>query len=357
MSGSELSGIPREKATVMEPRPMSQSIAGRTVLVTGSDGFIGSHVVERLIADGARVRAFCLYNSNGSTGWLEESAPFRRAVSDGQAEVVLGDIRDPEHVTASVDGVDVVLHLAALIAIPFSYVAPRSYVETNVIGTLNVLEAVRRHGTPRMVNTSTSEVYGTPEEVPITEAHPLRGQSPYSATKISADKMCESYALSFETPVTVLRPFNTFGPRQSTRAVIPTVLSQLLAGARELRLGDLSPKRDFTYVADTADGFVRAAVTDVAPGTVIQLGTGRTESIGDIVDLCRKVTGNDAQVVTESERIRPSASEVQVLLSDPSRAHELLGWAPTVSLEEGLARTADWLRDRVDPETVTRYHR
>lgn len=357
MSASELSGIPLQERTTMEPRPMSESIAGRTVLVTGSDGFIGSHVVERLIADGARVRAFCLYNSNGSTGWLDESAPFRRAVQEGQAEVVLGDIRDPEHVAASVEGVDVVLHLAALIAIPFSYVAPRSYVETNVIGTLNVLEAVRRHGTPRMVNTSTSEVYGTPEEVPITELHPLRGQSPYSATKISADKMCESYALSFETPVTVLRPFNTFGPRQSTRAVIPTVLSQLSAGARELRLGDLSPKRDFTFVADTADGFVRAALADVAPGTVIQLGTGRTESIGDIVDLCRKVTGNDAEVVTESERIRPAGSEVQVLLSDPTRAHELLGWAPLVTLEDGLARTAEWLRGRVDPETVARYHR
>jgi UDP-glucose 4-epimerase len=250
-----------------------------------------------------------------------------------------------------------VLHLAALIAIPFSYVAPRSYVETNVIGTLNVLEAARRHGTSRVVNTSTSEVYGTPESVPITEAHPLRGQSPYSATKISADKMCESYALSFGTPVTVLRPFNTFGPRQSARAVIPTVLSQLLAGADELRLGDLSPKRDFTYVTDTADGFVRAALTDVAPGTVIQLGTGRTDSIGDIVQLCRTVTGSDAKVVTEAERIRPEASEVQVLLSDPTLAHELLGWAPTVSLEEGLARTAEWLRPRVDAETAARYHR
>ncbi|HET8614182.1 MAG TPA: SDR family NAD(P)-dependent oxidoreductase, partial [Actinomycetales bacterium] len=293
----------------MQPRPMTESISGRTVLVTGADGFIGSHVVERCLADGARVQAFCLYNSNGQLGWLDESDSFRQAVRDGQAEVVLGDIRDPEHVAASVEGVDVVLHLAALIAIPFSYVAPRSYVETNVIGTLNVLEAARRYGTPRVVNTSTSEVYGTPETVPITEAHPLRGQSPYSATKISADKMCESYALSFGTPVTVLRPFNTFGPRQSARAVIPTVLSQLLAGADELRLGDLSPKRDFTYVGDTADGFVRAALTDVAPGTVIQLGTGRTESIGDIVELCRTVTGSDAKVVTEAERIRPEASE------------------------------------------------
>ena len=338
-------------------RPVEGSVAGRTVLVTGSDGFIGSHVVERLLADGAHVRAFCLYNSNGSTGWLDESDAFKAAVREGQAQVVLGDIRDPEHVMATTEGVDIVLHLAALIAIPFSYVAPRSYVETNVIGTLNVLEAVRRHGTPRMVNTSTSEVYGTPESVPITEAHPLRGQSPYSATKISADKMCESYALSFETPVTTLRPFNTFGPRQSTRAVIPTVLSQLLAGASQLKLGDVTPKRDFTFVADTADGFVRAALADVAPGTTIQLGTGRTVSVGDVVELCRKVTGSEAEIVTESDRVRPEGSEVQILLSDPSLANAVLGWAPTVSLEEGLAATAEWLRPRVDPETAGRYHR
>jgi NAD dependent epimerase/dehydratase len=343
--------------TRLAARPIEGSLAGKSVLVTGSDGFIGSNLVERLVADGARVRAFCQYNSNGSTGWLDESAAFKVAVREGRAEVVLGDIRDPEHVMASAEGADVVLHLAALIAIPFSYVAPRSYVETNVIGTLNVLEAVRRHGIPRMVNTSTSEVYGTPESVPITESHPLRGQSPYSATKISADKMCESYALSFETPVLTLRPFNTFGPRQSTRAVIPTVLSQLLAGATQLRLGDLTPKRDFTFVSDTADGFVRAALADVAPGTTIQLGTGRTVSVGEVVELCKKVTGNDAEVVTESARIRPEASEVQILLSDPSRANEVLGWAPTVSLEDGLAATAEWLRPRVDPETAGRYHR
>ncbi|HKX68362.1 MAG TPA: SDR family NAD(P)-dependent oxidoreductase [Intrasporangium sp.] len=338
-------------------RPMDASIAGKTVLVTGSDGFIGSHTVERLLSEGAHVRAFCLYNSNGSMGWLDESDVFAQALRDGQAEVVLGDIRDPEHVAASVQGADVVLHLAALIAIPFSYVAPRSYVETNVIGTLNVLEAVRRHGTPRLVNTSTSEVYGTPEQVPITESHPLRGQSPYSATKISADKLCESYALSFETPVMTLRPFNTFGPRQSARAVIPTVLSQLLAGADEVRLGDVTPKRDFTFVTDTADGFVRAALSAVAPGTTIQLGTGRTISIGEVVDLCRTVTGSAAEIVTEQARIRPEGSEVQVLLSDPTRANEVLGWAPAVSLEEGLTRTAEWLRPRVDLETAARYHR
>jgi NAD dependent epimerase/dehydratase len=341
----------------LTPAPIRGSLKGKTVLVTGSDGFIGSNVVERLVADGARVKAFCLYNSNGSTGWLDESDTFKAAVRDGQAEVVLGDIRDPEHVSASVEGVDVVLHLAALIAIPFSYVAPRSYVETNIIGTLNVLEAVRRHGTPRMVNTSTSEVYGTPEEVPITEHHPLRGQSPYSATKIGADKMCESYALSFETPVMTLRPFNTFGPRQSTRAVIPTVLAQMLTGAEQIRLGDITPKRDFTFVTDTADGFVRAALSDVAPGTTIQLGTGRTVSVGEVVELCKKVTGSSAEIVTESERIRPEGSEVQVLLSDPSNANAVLGWAPTVSLEEGLAATAEWLRPRVDPETAARYHR
>jgi NAD dependent epimerase/dehydratase len=333
------------------------SLEGRTVLVTGSDGFIGSHVVERVLAAGGRVRAFCLYTSTGTHGWLDESPAFAQALADGRAEVVLGDIRDPEYVAASVEGVDVVLHLAALIAIPFSYVAPRSYVETNVIGTLNVLEGVRRHGTPRMVNTSTSEVYGTPEHVPITEAHPLRGQSPYSASKIGADKMCESYALSFGTPVTTLRPFNTFGPRQSARAVIPTVLSQLLAGADELHLGDLTPKRDFTYVTDTAEGFVRAAVADLEPGSTIQLGTGRTVSVAEVVELCRVVTGSRARIVTDEQRIRPEGSEVQVLLSDPARAVAELGWSPTVSLEDGLAATAEWLRPRVDPTTAGRYHR
>ena len=336
---------------------MSDSLEGRTVLVTGSDGFIGSHVVERVLAAGGRVRAFCLYTSHGTLGWLDESDAFAAALADGRAEVVLGDVRDPEHVAASVEGVDVVLHLAALIAIPFSYVAPRSYVETNVVGTLNVLEGVRRHGTPRMVHTSTSEVYGTPEHVPITETHPLRGQSPYSASKIGADKMCEAYALSFGTPVTVLRPFNTFGPRQSARAVIPTVLSQLLSGAQELRLGDLAPQRDFTFVTDTAEGFVRAALADTEPGATVQLGTGRTVSVGDVVELCRRVTGSQARVVTDAERIRPAASEVQVLLSDPTRAAQVLGWKPSVSLEEGLAATAEWLRPRVDPATAGRYHR
>lgn len=333
------------------------TLAGQTVLVTGADGFIGSHVVERALAAGARVRAFCLYNSFSSLGWLDDSETFRQAQTQGRAEVVLGDVRDPEHVMEACRGIDLVLHLAALIAIPHSYVAPRSYVDTNVTGTLNVLEAVRRLKVPRMVHTSTSEVYGTPETVPISEEHPLRGQSPYSATKIAADKMCESYALSFDTPVTILRPFNTFGPRQSMRAVIPTVLSQLVAGAEQLRLGSLEPQRDFTFVEDTADGFLSAGIADLEPGALVQLGTGRTVSVKEVVDLCMTVTGTEAEILTEDMRIRPAGSEVEVLLSDPSLARERLGWEARTSLEDGLSRTADWLRGRVDLETAGRYHR
>lgn len=327
------------------------SLSGRSVLVTGADGFIGSHLVERLAQDGANVRAMCLYNSNGSAGWLDES-PVRDEV-----DVQLGDIRDAEHVRALVRGVDVVLHLAALIAIPYSYVAPRSFVDTNVVGTLNVLEAVRAEGTGRLVHTSTSEVYGTPETVPITETHPLRGQSPYSASKIGADKLCEAYALSFGTPVTVLRPFNTFGPRQSLRAVIPTILGQLLAGATTVRLGSVTPRRDFTFVGDTVDGFVRAASTDLEPGAVVQLGTGRTVSIGETFDMCAKVTGAQATIITDEERVRPEGSEVEILLSDPAEARRVLGWEPSTTFEDGLARTADWMRGRVDTRRAQTYHR
>jgi len=332
-------------------------LAGKKVLVTGADGFIGSHVVETLLDLGAEVRAFALYNSFGSLGWLDSSPRFSDALAAGKAEFVLGDIRDAEHVSDAVSGVDVVLHLAALIAIPHSYTAPRSYVDTNVTGTLNVLEAVRRHGTNRLVHTSTSEVYGTPETVPITEEHALRGQSPYSATKIAADKLAESYALSFDTPVTVLRPFNTFGPRQSARAVIPTVLAQLLSGAQELRIGSLHPQRDFTFVTDTALGFACAAIADLAPGTTVQLGTGRTVSIGDIVDLALRITGAEASIVTEDQRIRPEGSEVEILLSDPTKAKELLGWEPQVDLEAGLERTAEWMRESANLDAADRYHR
>jgi UDP-glucose 4-epimerase len=270
---------------------------------------------------------------------------------------VLGDVRDAEHMAAEAQGTDVILHLGALIAIPYSYSAPRSYVETNIVGTVNMLEAARKAGVERFVNTSTSEVYGTPDSVPIREDHTLKGQSPYSASKIAADKMCESYALSFETPVTVLRPFNTYGPRQSARAVITTVMSQMLAGADVVKLGALSPQRDFTFATDTAEGFARAAVARLDPGTVVQLGTGRTVSIGDLVQMCKVVTGSTAEIVTDEQRIRPAGSEVQVLLSDPAKAKSLLGWEPAVGLEEGLRRTAEWLDGRYDAEKAGRYQK
>jgi len=329
------------------------ALAGAVVLVTGADGFIGSTLVERLLAEGARVRAFCLYTSDGSLGWLDALDPARRELLD----VRRGDIRDPRLVREAVRGADVVLHLAALIAIPHSYAAPASFVDTNVGGTLNVLEAVREEGVTRMVHTSTSEVYGTPRTVPITEDHPLQAQSPYAASKIAADKLCEAYARSFGTPVVTLRPFNTFGPRQSARAVIPTVLGQLLAGARELRLGNLSPERDFTYADDTVDGFVRMATAELPPAAVVQLGKGASLSIGDLVARCCAVVGAQARVVADRERLRPDGSEVEILRSDPSRAAALLGWRPRVDLDEGLARTAAWLEGRVDAADAARYHR
>ncbi len=329
-------------------------VKGRRILVTGADGFIGSHLVERLVQDGADVRALCLYTSQGGHGWLDESPAEARDAVD----LRLGDIRDAGLVRDLVEGCDLVLHLASLIAIPYSYLAPRSFVETNVIGVLNILEAVRSTGAT-MINTSTSEVYGTPETVPITEAHPLRAQSPYAASKIAADKLCESYAASFGVDVATLRPFNTYGPRQSMRAVIPTVLTQLLAGATEIRLGNLSPRRDFTFVSDTVDGFVRAASVGIARGEVVQLGTGSAVSIRELVDFCRTITGRtDAEVVVEDERIRPDGSEVEVLLSDPEVARTALGWSPDVTLEDGLRAVAAWIGDRrPDADAAARYVR
>jgi NAD dependent epimerase/dehydratase len=321
----------------------ARSLEGRTILVTGADGFIGSHLVERLVREGAEVRALCLYTSQGTHGWLDE---LPREVRDA-LDLRLGDVRDGGLVRGLVEGCELVMHLASLIAIPYSYVAPASFVETNITGALNVLEAVRASGAT-MINTSTSEVYGTPETVPISEAHPLRAQSPYAASKIAADKLCEAYAASYGVDVATLRPFNTFGPRQSMRAVIPTVLAQLLAGAAEIRLGNLAPRRDFTFVSDTVDGFVRAAAGGLESGEVVQLGTGSAISVGDLVELCRVVTGrDDAAVVVEGERVRPDGSEVEVLLSDPSVARERLGWEPTVGLEEGLRETASWIGGRL----------
>jgi len=320
------------------------SYRGKRVLVTGADGFIGSHLTEALVHAGARVRAFCFYNSLGSRGWLD-------GVSDELAreiDFVLGDIRDPRLVDDACEGIDVVFHLAALIAIPYSYRAPESFVDTNVRGTLNVLEAVRRRRCSRLVQTSTSEVYGTPEKLPIVETHPLQGQSPYSASKIAADKMCEAYHCSFGVPVVTLRPFNTYGPRQSARAVLPSILEQLLRGAKTVELGALTPRRDLTFVADTVEGFLRAGTVDGIEGETIQLGTGRSISIGELFQIACSVLGSNAEVVQAKERLRPGKSEVMVLESDPSRARERLGWVPRVSVEDGLKQTAEWMRSAMD---------
>jgi len=320
------------------------SLHGVPVLVTGADGFIGSHLVERLVADGANVRAFCIYNSRGSAGWLDEAPAATRAALD----IRLGDIRDARFVEAATAGVEVVFHLAALIAIPYSYVAAQSFVDTNVNGTLNVLEASVRNRVRRVVHTSTSEVYGTPESLPIRETHPLNAQSPYAASKVAADQLALAFHRSFELPVVVLRPFNTYGPRQSERAVLPTIIRQLLAGRREIQLGRLDTRRDLTYVADTVDGFVRAATADGVDGRTIQLGTGRAESIGELLEIARRLTGSDATVVQSPDRLRPDASEVLALQSDPALARELLGWTATTDLEAGIDATIRWFREQPD---------
>jgi NAD dependent epimerase/dehydratase len=317
--------------------------------VTGADGFIGSHLVEALVARGERVRALALYNSSGSWGWLDALAPDVR----GEIEVVLGDVRDAEQTTRFCEGVDTVLHLAALIAIPYSYVAPRSYVETNALGTLNVLEAVRRQGVRRLVHTSTSEVYGTARTVPIDENHPLQGQSPYSASKIAADSLVTSFVLSFGVPAVTLRPFNTFGPRQSARAVISTVIAQIAEGRREIRLGALAPTRDFNFVADTVAAFLAVADgEDKLVGEVLNAGSGREVSVGDLVTTIARVMGVEVEVRLDESRLRPSGSEVMRLLADRSKLQAATGWEPTHTLEQGLSVTADWF---ANPTNLARY--
>jgi len=313
---------------------------GRRVLVTGADGFIGSHLTEALLQDGAEVRALCFYNSNGSLGWLDQLGSDLPPLLEPR----LGDIRDARFVEAACEGIEVVFHLAALVAIPYSYVAPESFVETNIRGTVNVLEAVRRQGCSRLVHTSTSEVYGTPDSLPITERHPLKGQSPYSASKIAADKLCEAYACSFAVPLVILRPFNTFGPRQSARAVIPTILSQLLSGRSPIRLGSVLPRRDLTYVSDTVSGFLAAGLCPGLEGETIQLGTGRSDSIADVFHAACAACGVEATVEEDPARVRPVGSEVMVLQSDPAKARRLLGWEARVSLQQGIADTVRWMQ-------------
>jgi NAD dependent epimerase/dehydratase len=314
-----------------------------TAAVTGAEGFIGSHLVEELVRAGHRVRAMVQYNSFGSWGWLETLAP---ELLDG-VEVVPGDVRDPSSVTDLVRGAEVVYHLAALIAIPYSYQAPRSYLDTNVTGTLNVLDAVRRHDVRRLVHTSTSETYGTARTVPISESHPLQAQSPYAASKAAADKLVESYHLSFEVPAVTLRPFNTFGPRQSARAVIPTVVSQLAAGARTITLGALDPTRDFMFVHDTARAFVAvgAAPAGHVVGEVLNAGTGEEVSIGRVAEDIARLMGRTADIVPDPARVRPKGSEVMRLVCDSTRLRERTGWAPRYSRDEGLAATVAWFSD------------
>ena len=315
-----------------------------TVMVTGADGFIGSHLTEELVRKGEKVKAFCYYNSFGKWGWLDTLPPEIK----NEIEVFMGDIRDPNGVRTAMKGQEIVYHLAALIAIPFSYQSPDSYVDTNIKGTLNVLNAARDVGTRRLLVTSTSEVYGTAQYVPIDEHHPFQGQSPYSATKIGADRLAESFYRSFELPVTIVRPFNTYGPRQSGRAVIPTIITQLLSGAQELKLGSLTPTRDFNYVKDTAAGFMAIADCEAAVGQEINIATGQEISIGDLANELIRQINPQAKIVCESERLRPEKSEVNRLLGDATKLRQMTGWKPAYTFEQGLAETIAWIREHMD---------
>ncbi len=315
------------------------------ILVTGADGFIGSHLVETLLAAGHDVRAFVLYNSFNSWGWLDQLDP----VLKGGLDVFSGDIRDPHGVKQAMQGCDVVLHLAALIAIPYSYHSPATYVETNITGTLNVLQAARDLGVSRLVHTSTSEVYGTAQFVPITEEHPLQGQSPYSATKIGADQLALSFHRSFDTPVSIIRPFNTYGPRQSARAIIPTVITQIANGSQKLKVGALHPTRDFNFVKDTVQGFIAVASADQAVGEVINVGSNFEVSIGTTLQLIADLMGASVEIETDPVRMRPQKSEVERLWADNQKAARLAGWQPEFGgiegLKRGLTETIDWFRD------------
>ena len=328
------------------------NLKGKKILITGADGFIGSHLTEELIRRGHDVRAFVFYNSFGHWGWLEQSPEDIKQDLD----VFAGDIRDPHGVRTAMKDCDVVLHLAALIGIPYSYHSPDSYVDTNIRGTLNLLQAARDLEVEKFIHTSTSEVYGTAQFVPITEAHPLQGQSPYSATKIGADQIAFSFYNSFETPVSIVRPFNTYGPRQSARAVIPTVITQIANGHNTIKLGSLSPTRDFNYVADTVNGFIAAAESEKSLGETINLGSNFEISIGDTVALIAELMDREINITTEEERTRPKNSEVERLWADNSKAKELLGWAPEYpgvgGLKNGLTKTIEWFSD---PDNLRSY--
>ena len=324
----------------------------RRVLITGADGFIGSHLTELMVREGYDVRAFVLYNSFNSWGWLDRCAEDVK----GQFDVFAGDIRDPNGVRRAMTDSDAVLHLAALIAIPYSYHSPGTYVDTNIKGTLNVLQAARDLEVQRVIHTSTSEVYGTARFVPITEEHPLQGQSPYSATKIGADQLALSFHASFQTPVCVIRPFNTYGPRQSTRAVIPTIISQLAGGLHQIKLGATHPTRDFNYVADTVNGFLAALRSESGAGEVINLGSNFEISIGETAEMIAELMGVKMEVLTEEQRLRPEKSEVERLWADSTKAKTLLDWIPQYAGPEGfckgLQETIDWF---IQPKNLSAY--
>ena len=322
------------------------------ILITGADGFIGSQLTETLVRQGHKVRAFVLYNSFNSWGWLDSCTPDVA----GQFEVFAGDIRDPHGVRTAMQGCDTVMHLAALIAIPYSYHSPDTYVDTNIKGTLNIVQAVRDLGVGKMIHTSTSEVYGTARFVPITEEHPLQGQSPYSASKIGADQIAMSFYNSFDTPVSIIRPFNTYGPRQSARAIIPTVITQIANGKRKIKLGALHPTRDFNFVMDTVRGFISVAESEESVGEVINIGSNFEISIGDTVQLIAEVMGVEIEIETEEVRLRPEKSEVDRLWADNSKARDLTGWEPVYGGREGfkrgLAETVAWF---TKPENLKNY--
>lgn len=322
------------------------------VLVTGSDGFIGSHLTETLLEMGYDVRAFVYYNSFGTWGWLDTLTKDKKDALD----VVMGDVRDPSFVLEAMKGIDCVFHLAALIAIPYSYIAPDAYVDTNIKGTLNVLNAAKALGTKRVLVTSTSEVYGTAQYVPIDEKHPYQGQSPYSATKIGADRLAESYYRSFGIPLTIVRPFNTYGPRQSARAVIPTIISQLYAGYDEIKLGSLTPTRDFVFCKDTARGFIELSKCDAAIGREVNIATGKEISIGKLAQTMIDIIRPSAKIVCEEQRLRPEKSEVNRLLGDNSLLRSLTGFVPQTPIEEGLKITAEWIKEHLDTYKTERYN-
>jgi len=308
----------------------------KTVLITGADGFIGSHLVEMLVAQGAKVKALSLYNSFNYWGWLEDISCL------DAIEVLNGDIRDPHYCKMITKDIDIVFHLAALIAIPYSYVAPSSYVDTNVTGTLNIIQACLENNVQRVIHTSTSEVYGTAQYVPIDELHPLQPQSPYSASKIGADSMAMSFYNAFNLPVTIVRPFNTYGPRQSARAVIPTIITQIANGAKEIKLGDVTPTRDFNYVEDTCRGFIALAESEKTIGEIINIGSNYEISIQDTLELIKDLMQSSVTFITEEQRIRPKNSEVQRLWCDNTKIKKLTGFEPHYSIEEGLTKTIEW---------------